>query len=337
MATKQYIDGRLVTWGSELFYGKVKSRYNKPKNILSTNKTNKGNQRSEITAHDIRSNLRSTFKKVPEVNIKITGSGKHIKQIKNHLDYISRNGEKPLEDQDGNLIIGKSDVRNLRDLWQDGRHVIPLETGYKRETFNIVFSMPPGTDRLGVHNAVRDFAKEQFSSNHEYVFVSHDDTDHPHAHLVVKAVGFNGKRLNPRKSDLQKWRQRFAERLREHGIEANATSRRTRGIIKYPRKKSVIEAEKRGRPLKYYRDPNQNHDNPYSKKTLDTHKNILHIYKEIAQTLQNSPDKDDRKLAVELVKFVASTPYQLRDQSRQRALEPNANNIRKLDEKDIDR
>ncbi|MDI3467782.1 MAG: IncQ plasmid conjugative transfer DNA nicking endonuclease TraR [Nitrospira sp.] len=40
---------------------------------------------------------------------------------------------------------------------------------------------------------------------------------HPHVHLTVKAVNFEGTRLNPRKPDLHRWREGFAEALRDHG------------------------------------------------------------------------------------------------------------------------
>jgi hypothetical protein len=37
----------------------------------------------------------------------------------------------------------------------------------------------------------------------------------------------HGKRLNPRKSDLHRWRETFAERLREWGVDAEATRQAT--------------------------------------------------------------------------------------------------------------
>jgi hypothetical protein len=40
----------------------------------------------------------------------------------------------------------------------------------------------------------------------------------------VRAEGSDGKRLNPRKEDLHRWRETFAQRLRDWGIEAEATS-----------------------------------------------------------------------------------------------------------------
>src|SRR2546428_116700 len=42
--------------------------------------------------------------------------------------------------------------------------------------------------------------------------------------------GRDGKRLNPRKGDLHRWRETFAEKLRDWGIEAEASSQATRGV-----------------------------------------------------------------------------------------------------------
>ena len=324
MADKIYVDGMLMHWGADLFHGRVKPKKGSVRDMLKAPKGNRsGNSYKPMSADAVRQKLRDTFRKVPEVNVKITGSGKHMRQIKAHLDYISRNGDLALEDQDGNLVTGKEAVRDLRDTWRDGRHVIPDAEGTKRETFNIVLSMPPGTDRLGVNNAVRDFARDEFGGRFDYVFVSHDDTDHPHAHLAVKAQGYDARRLNPRKADLQRWRQSFAEKLREHGIEANATTRRTRGVTKHSRKKGVIEAERAGRPLKHYRDPNVNPNNPRASKTRGTHGQVLRSYKGIAEALQQSAQPEDHRLAVELVKFVASMPLERQlSQVRQPTREP---------------
>ena len=48
-------------------------------------------------------------------------------------------------------------------------------------------------------------------------------------HLVVKAVGEDGRRLNIRKATLRGWRRDFAAQLRAQGIAANATERAVRG------------------------------------------------------------------------------------------------------------
>lgn len=328
MADMQFVDGMLITWGSQLFYGRVKAKKGTVRDLV-TFKLGRGERQERYTlpsAQEVRDRLRATFKKVPEVNIKITSSGKHMTQIKAHIDYIARTDEedptlhKTLEDQDGNLFHGRDDLFYLRDAWRDGRNIgIPSEIGSKRETFNIMFSMPPGTNREGVHNAVRDFAAAEFGGKHSYVFTSHDDTAHPHAHMIVKALGKYGARLNPRKADLQRWRRGFADKLREHGIEANATTKRSRGIIRHPLKKSVIEAEQAGKTLPNYQDRNANPDNPYAAKTASTHGKVLRTYRGIAEALKNSPDVADRRLAVDLVGFISSMPYELEHAAQQRA------------------
>ena len=72
--------------------------------------------------------------------------------------------------------------------------------------------MPAGTDAIAVKDSARAFAIETFGDNHDYVFVQHLDDKHPHVHLTVRSLGHDGKRLNPRKADLQAWRERFAGR-----------------------------------------------------------------------------------------------------------------------------
>jgi hypothetical protein len=89
--------------------------------------------------------------------------------------------------------------------------------------------MPKGTAPEKLLAASRAFAREQFALKHRYGLVLHTDQKHPHVHLVIKAVGEDGQRLNIRKATLREWRQAFAEQLRAHGIEANATERAVRG------------------------------------------------------------------------------------------------------------
>jgi len=69
---------------------------------------------------------------------------------------------------------------------------------------------------------------------------------HPHVHLVVKAEHeYDGSRLNPRKADLQRWRERFAEYLTELGVAATATRREDRGFVKTNKKTPIYRASQR--------------------------------------------------------------------------------------------
>lgn len=167
----------------------------------------------------------------PEVMVKITGFGKGVDHVKAHLDYITRNGKIEIENDRGEIFDNKEEVKNLYKDWEQD-FCVEKRHKNQRDTMHLVLSMPEGTDPESVKNATRDFAGSTFGRNHEYVFALHTDELHPHCHLTVKCLGFDGTRLNPRKDDLQDWREKFADSLRDQGIDAEATPRRARGIVK---------------------------------------------------------------------------------------------------------
>ena len=63
-----------------------------------------------------------------------------------------------------------------------------------------------------------------------YVMALHTDEPHPHVHVVVKAMGEQGQRLNIRKANLREWRRGFAKHLNDLGVAANVTERTVRGV-----------------------------------------------------------------------------------------------------------
>jgi hypothetical protein len=107
--------------------------------------------------------------------------------------------------------------------------------------------MPAGTSAIGVLEASRAFAREQFALKHRYALVLHTDQPHPHVHLVVKALSEQGKRINIRKETLREWRRKFARHLRAQGIAANTTTRAVRGAIKSPKSDGIYRAMRAGR------------------------------------------------------------------------------------------
>jgi hypothetical protein len=102
-----------------------------------------------------------------------------------------------------------------------------------------------------VLQAVKKLAREEFAHQHRYAMALHAEEKgkhgmHPHVHLVVKAEHeFEGRRLNPRKADLQRWRERFAEYLTELGVAATATRREDRGFVKTNKKTPIYRATQR--------------------------------------------------------------------------------------------
>lgn len=174
--------------------------------------------------------------RAPEVMIKVRRGGKSAGHVQEHLAYISRNGQVEAENERGERILGRAAVRDVGEEWgaapSSGKPSLS-------KTVNMILSMPAGTNPERLRDAARAFAKRNLS-NHHYLFALHtSETDphpdappHPHVHLSALAYGFDGRRLNPDKAMLQRWREDFAQQLRERGIEAEATPRRTRGVVR---------------------------------------------------------------------------------------------------------
>ena len=155
-----------------------------------------------------------------------------MQAISAHFRYISKNGRLDMEDERGETTRGRDAVHELTEDWRFGGSLID-EVGYRREAFNIMLSMPRGSDPLIVLRAAREFAQTELA-DHKYLMVLHDHQANPHVHISVRAEAKHGQRLNPRKADLQRWRETFAEKLRGYGIEAEATRQTTRGCSRDP-------------------------------------------------------------------------------------------------------
>lgn len=237
--------------------GKVRSVKSKSTSTISRWRPNAGQPGKSPTRLSGKATAALLAKKTPQVMVKITGSGKGMSATKNHLDYISRNGNLELIDQDGREVSGREAVNELKDEWRDSG--VP-EDSAKRECFNIMFGMPVGTPPEAIRKAVQEFAEQEFPG-HKYVMALHesrsdDRTKNPHVHLCVVATDDDGRRLNPRKADLQRWREGFAAELRHQGVEALATRRRQHlqrtdgeGFKKRKKRERITQEKTNGRPV----------------------------------------------------------------------------------------
>ena len=221
MSDPSSIDGVLVHWGDRLFYPGNRIVMVAPQPKLSA-------QLLRQRANAIRARIEATVvRRAPQVMVKVTGGGRGMKAIAAHFKYISKSGRLDIEDDRGEVLRGKGDLRGLTDEWRLGGTPID-DIGFRREAFNIMLSMPRVVDSLYVLKAAREVAQTELD-DHKYVMVLHDHQANPHVHLSVRAESRSGKRLNPRKADLSRWRQTFAEKLRGWGVEAEASARVVRG------------------------------------------------------------------------------------------------------------
>ncbi len=293
MAQQPNIDGILITWGDRLFYPGNRVVKVKPQPRLSGEAARQG-------AAAIRKRIEATVvRRAPQVMVKVTGGGRGMKAIAAHFRYISKNGRLEIEDQRGEMMRGKETLRDLADEWRLGGSLIPdeAEPGHRREAYNIMLSMPRGTDPLTVQRAAREFAQSELA-DHKYVMVLHDHQANPHVHISVRAESRRGKRLNPRKADLHRWRETFAEKLRGYGVEAEATRQATRGVMRNDTDLWRLKAAEDGRLRRLSSNPRQGSGSAVSRAAA------RHAWHEIAAALAKSGDASDRKLAEAVHHFV---------------------------------
>ncbi len=290
MSANAQLDSVLIEWGERLFY---------PRNRIVKSHTPRLHAPQDRAAA-IRARIEATVRRAPQVMVKVTGGGRGMAAIAAHFRYISKGGRLDIEDDRGVVERGKDAVREIERQWQFGGARIDQE-GHRREAFNIMLSMPRGTDPLTVQLAAREFAKIEFA-DHRYVMVLHDHQANPHVHLSVKAESKHGLRLNPRKADLQRWRETFAERLRERGIDAEATRQATRGEVRIRESLWRFRAQEGGR---------QQASRPANKGGTSTRlsrNESLAAWKRIAMALAHSDSLEDRKLARQIIDFVKDMP-----------------------------
>lgn len=302
MTTRPALDGVLVQWGERLFYP--------PNRIVRPQPTPRLDTLMRRKAALIRGRIVSTVaRRAPQVMVKVTGGGRGMTAIAAHFRYISKHGRLPMEDDRGVVHAGKESLRDLADQWRHGGARIH-EEGHRREAFNIMLSMPNGTNPFILQRAAREFAATELAG-HRYVMVLHEHQANPHVHLSVRAAGRDGTRLNPRKSDLHRWRETFAERLRHHGVEAEATRQATRGENRRSEALWRLKARDEGRLAMLRAQPKSG--DAY----LRNRNGAAEAWIRIVDALQRSESVEDQKLAREIVGFFRESPY-LRGVERQR-------------------
>ena len=156
-----------------------------------------------------------------------TRGGRGMGAIAVHLRYIVKAGRLPIEDDRAAVREGKESLRAIADPWRFSGTSIQ-EVSERCDAFNIMLSMPTGTDALRVQQAAREF-DEAALANHRDMMVLHTHLANTHVHIGLRAEGRDGRRLSPLKEDLHRGRETFAERLRSWGFRGGATSQVTRG------------------------------------------------------------------------------------------------------------
>ena len=307
-------------WTNELLLGrKRKKASSAPKGKSPwTGAGQRGKQVAEYPGKgskaDVRGRLTALAKKrSTQVLVKIPKGGrKTAKGLADSAEYLSRKYEEDLLDENGRKVAGKDAIGEMLEAWKYGGPTLD-ESSDRTEAFHIIFSMREGTDEKAVHGATRATAHLEFAG-HQWVMVQHFDEPQVHVHVMVKAEGMDGRRLNPRKADLDRWRERFAYELRERGVEAEATRRAPRLQREKVRTPwAASQMQKRGEatnPAPAMPDPVK------AEKWNRTESEASTTLEKILQALARSDDVVDRDLARDLERTVTKQVAQNRATDR---------------------
>lgn len=289
--------------------------------------------------------------KRPEVMMKI---GKADLRSYGHLikaaDYIARNGKLEVMDENGDTYEKKDYLGVLYD-WKIEKGINEEEgkNGFARR---IILSMPAGTNEQKFQEACRQWAQDELYG-HRYLISFHlasndKKTHQPHCHILVCTLDKNNKRMRLTREDCRVLREHFASCLLSKGIEANATTRYSRGktqkafsqaeihtakdrarayaiakkrkLLKNQesRNKKVIKAFKSGKPIE---------DHPGIKKAKQRRKRVIELAAGAAEYLE----KIDPELATKFRDFYKGLgPVQSRDQATLNHLNEKAQQIRRM-------
>lgn len=271
----------------------------------------------------VRARLRRIVQRAPEVMVKVTGRTRDAAHLAAHLSYITRNGELVAEDRDGLEIRGRREVLELAGDWAAMQRADSRRRANTPFSHAVMLSMPAGTDPLVVRDAGRAFAAGAFGDRFDYLLVLHTDTPRPHVHLAVRSLGAGGERLNPKKADLEAWRELFAQALRDRGVAAEATPRRARGVTRKPDRTPIRKLRDRaeagrGPPGRVeraaYQDAAQaafggdRAARPWEEQTARRQREVRGLYEAQARLLQRSADPEDRRLGDAVIAFVRDMP-----------------------------
>lgn len=296
-----------------------------------------GGKATVMPSSGAKARLRRIVARSPEVVVKVTGRTRNgPAHLKAHLDYITRNGTLVAQLQDGRTVSTRDELRDVHQDWvETNRRLARRRTPGAAESINVILSMRPGTSPATVEEAARSWARESFGEKHDWMIVRHNDSEHPHVHVAVRAVGTDGRRLAPGPEQLQEWRVRFARELRRYGVEAEATPRQARGVV--PKASPLPEHHRRitGRPsiVRQREHDNATKEAVREKPSATPHwswtiqrrqENIRAAYLNHATVLQQG-DNDDRQLGRDIRRFVEDLPVAL---TRQQTLEVELRAVR---------
>jgi hypothetical protein len=335
------VDALLEHFGEQLLYAGLRSSAQAGQGPRARNAMASGRP----PGANVRARLRAIVGRAPEVVVWLVGGSTGLQKIGAHLRYVSRRGALAIEDEHGEKSQGLAAVQELVQEWRLAGSKIPPLSG-RREAHNIVLRMPVDGALEPFIDGVREFARAEFA-RHKFALVLHEpQTDprcgHPHVHLLVRAEGRDGARLDPRSEDIVRWRQSFADRLLERGMRVAATRPVIRGQFggdakiwppeRSPGAEAGTRAPRDEQDVDRNREQHQNQDQDKWAAARNSRVQALRAWQAIAMTLAQSEEREDRALAVLALRYLRGLPLE-----RQRPRDATASRMDRGMDRGMDR
>ncbi|MDG2520503.1 hypothetical protein P7B02_03030 [Caulobacter segnis] len=275
-----------------------------------------------------RAHIRDLVSGAPVAGFRVTGAITTIKDLKKHLDYISRDGTLVLHARDHEQVVGRDEIRQRAEDWRDDK--FDFFERRSRIAYSMVLSMPAGSSRQAVFDAGLDFAHSHLDRS-AFLVAQHDDAPHPHLHVCLRAQADDGSSIQFGPSDLHRLRGAFAEHLKERGVAATDAPRWARGVVEKPLAPSVHLMEREHldglAPEPRYVEADINEafaivrgddcaKRPWEQRIRLTQQAVRDRYLQIADDLERLGGDEDRTLADQVRGFVADMPAVLTRRER---------------------
>ena len=166
----------------------------------------------------------STKGRSREVVLKVLSTTTEAGGLRRHVRYITRNGELDHRRESGETLEG--------ERWREFvDEVLANDTSRRKNrglTVNLMVSVPVEVEQAILYETTEAWVAE-LAPGHRSLIVVHEDTPHPHAHVVIARQGPGRERFRLAPGAFQAARARFAELAREQGMDVTATPRRMTG------------------------------------------------------------------------------------------------------------
>jgi len=219
--------------------------------------------------------------------------------VKNMVDYISRDGDLELLDQDGNPVQTEEERLEILGEWADAFS----DRKNPRLAVHMIISAPETARAHDVRKASLEWGKENLSE-FDYVQVTHTDEPNVHTHFIV-ARKVDGPRLSFGPKDVRAMKESWAKIGSAHNIPMVSSSRMERGKTRKSLKQSQIHIRNRDGFTKsdlqaaeeVLGEATQSAANPWENEIQDRLTREREEYEKIAKALEVLAKKDPSKAA----------------------------------------